>query len=813
MQVICAHSKAMDKNIERGWEQWLQHVSPFCQSNGRFVLNCPRVCDSNLHVTTKSKTVVRCIVLDTLVPLIAKGESGQADVSAMCAALADHLQMVAESSTERDLVLNETLSTLQTVCWSMLGLMRHDDPNNYIAAVNEISESRGQGARFILRNSIMQNDFWRKLQSAFLTACTAAVSITPQIEESIGRLRGSDEVDMEGTVRNVILWRDMLRPGATAALERALLARCSLIINAVERDGTANAETKIGTLQALKTSLDNLALAPVTSSLATAGISAEPVKILSADLEKRAAAISTRASEEAFARVLDIDINKSTTDDMTNVMNVLSNRKKGDVNEAQLAKLNKMAESLLTFLCKVLAQMCERGFPQQHFECYKTLVDYLDLSPDGVTLVGHYAELIDEFNQSQSSYQEVSAWAAADTGGRYSAKLHNGLKKAREMTVSMTSMPTGGTGHPAALESSVVNRIAKFLKEVSCAAKVSCEATLHDACNSVKAFIGGTRSGTSWKEHVPGDVAWGTLISAADPLIKGEVATELASNFKKLLQDRSTSLVTHVPESEAFFVRFMCSLSPTLNLRSSSRVRKAFERGGKCPNKKSLLQNVFHAFLAYCAVLCCDSSFRPNPREGLLKPKNIVKTVLTILPWTLGVRPRRKGAGKKLPLYLMCQELKKAEQTAELYSVHIEGADLARDTASKASATISEAMLLGALSCQKTARAAKKRKIQSSLDKISAWSTQLQSDVQSLVHKQNPGIQKVVLPRHALVASRCVVRVGSCTMALGRLLTNPSPKNASSISFHHPVESRILDVSCLEAAFCGSEETSLALCT
>eukprot|EP00971_Amphidinium_carterae_P009739 192088-Amphidinium_carterae.1 len=56
--------------------------------------------------------------------------------------------------------------------------------------------------------------------------------------------------------------------------------------------------------------------------------------------------------------------------------------------------------------------------------------------------------------------------------------------------------------------------------------------------------------------------------------------------------------------------------------------------------------------------------------------------------------------------------------------------------AAQGSATISEAMLVGCLEDHKLGRVAKRRKIQSSLDKIEGWAQTLKTDVQGLVHKK-----------------------------------------------------------------------------
>ena len=84
----------------------------------------------------------------------------------------------------------------------------------------------------------------------------------------------------------------------------------------------------------------------------------------------------------------------------------------------------------------------------------------------------------------------------------------------------------------------------------------------------------------------------------------------------------------------------------------------------------------------------------------------------------------------------MTQVLQRAEQTQQLYSVTVKKVSEAREVGARGGATISEALLIGALTDEKLSRAAKARKIQTQLDKVTSWSGSLHQDVRALVHKK-----------------------------------------------------------------------------
>ena len=82
------------------------------------------------------------------------------------------------------------------------------------------------------------------------------------------------------------------------------------------------------------------------------------------------------------------------------------------------------------------------------------------------------------------------------------------------------------------------------------------------------------------------------------------------------------------------------------------------------------------------------------------------------------------------------QVVQRAERTQQLYAITVKNLEESREVGARGGATISEALLLGALQDEKLGRQAKARKIQSQLDKMTSWTSSLHNDVRALVHKK-----------------------------------------------------------------------------
>eukprot|EP00971_Amphidinium_carterae_P162719 3226264-Amphidinium_carterae.2 len=82
-EVITSHAKGMVKENAAQCRAWIEVVSPFVASPQQFRLAGPRLVDSVLASTARGKIAVRCIVLDGLVPLVAKGADGQSQVETL----------------------------------------------------------------------------------------------------------------------------------------------------------------------------------------------------------------------------------------------------------------------------------------------------------------------------------------------------------------------------------------------------------------------------------------------------------------------------------------------------------------------------------------------------------------------------------------------------------------------------------------------------------------------------------------------------------------------------------------------------------
>eukprot|EP00971_Amphidinium_carterae_P220408 4375490-Amphidinium_carterae.1 len=436
-----------------------------------------------------------------------------------------------------------------TVCLAMLGMVRNDDPNQYVAAVREIADSGGQGARFILRNSLLQNDHWKKLQALFLSSLSASASIDPQMQSTIRNLRSDAPVDLMETVKNIIRWRDMLRPGATSALETALLDRCAAVADTADSNAELTSETKVATLSSVQTVIAVWVAAPLSQSLANAGLDMTTAKSLQERLTARAATLATAASEAKFLAALNTDISQANATSFASIVTVLDSRGKESLSQDQVAKLEAMRTQ---FLAAMVADIKKRSDPSKEpmalfdnvFECYKAIVVFLGEGLCGVDLIAHYHSMCNEYRTAKGNYKDASAWVQGDTSGKLSASLQSKLEKAKGLAreVNPSSTDTSDVEiatHTQALEASVAQALGKWLKTIAAFAKDEQERVLHDAITSVKEVVGGTRSG-SWKAEMAEDATWMSVVSAAQPLLAGEVATELGNRFKKLLQDGCT---------------------------------------------------------------------------------------------------------------------------------------------------------------------------------------------------------------------------------------------------------------------------------
>eukprot|EP00971_Amphidinium_carterae_P329301 6461641-Amphidinium_carterae.1 len=353
------------------------------------------------------------------------------------------------------------------------------------------------------------------------------------------------------TVKNIITWRDLLRPGATATLETALLDRCVAVANTAENNAELASETKVATLGSVQNVIAVWAAAPLSRSLESAGLDMTRAKNLQAELVARAAKLAAAASEAKFLSALNTDISKADASSFASIVTVLDSRAKDSLSAEQVEKLEKMEKGLFQAMVADIKKCSDpRKLPMalfdSFFECYKAIVVFLGEDLCGVDLIAHYHRMCNEYRTTKGNYADVSAWVEADTSGKLSASLQSKLDNAKDLAGKMHPSSSKesdkeAAAHARALESSVGQTLGKWLKEVAAFAKEKQERVLLDVRTSVNEVVGGTRSG-SWKAEMGEDAAWGSVVTAAQPLLTGEVATELGNRFKQLLQDGSLQM-------------------------------------------------------------------------------------------------------------------------------------------------------------------------------------------------------------------------------------------------------------------------------
>ena len=539
-QVLTVHARTMAKESSDDVAAFIDMISPFAIPAGNgFKLLSPRVVDSCLTSADRGKACVRSVVLDSIVPWLAKGESSVGKVDVLCTEWQAHLEAVRSKGQMKDLVLAELLEALSAITKGLLGLLRSDDPAPYTEAVHQIIDSRGSGARFILKNAIVQNPWWKKLQGAFLTAASAAVSVTPEMNSLTEKLKEQEHQlsssELEEAVKKALLWRDVLRAGATSSLEKALLLRLQEEASKAKNAGETLLQQE--QLEGVHATLSVWLKSPLSQSLQLAGL--QDIHDLATSLKKQVQEnldeVQNAAKEEALTEKLEeLNFDQGPTCEMLQgAVTVLKGRTAENLSEKQSMKIREIADNLQGFLTTDFSTLTLSDSVPSSLQLLQSISEILkeDSLIECLHVFRSFQPLVEEYKTVQKDYPGIADLFHADIGGRFSSSIAEKLGALQSLKIQeQVSKQLVKT-----LTKEVAVPVEARMKELAQHSAREMETEVAKAAANVEKICGGCRGGKSWKATVLDDtVAWNSVVVAAKPLIDAEVGAELTAAFKAL---------------------------------------------------------------------------------------------------------------------------------------------------------------------------------------------------------------------------------------------------------------------------------------
>ena len=541
-QVLIMHARTMPKETSSDLAAFIETMSPFVEPvTDDFKLLSPRLSNSSLTSADRGRVCVRAVVLDSIVPWIGAGEVSAFKVDMMCTAWQEHLISVQEKGSIKDVVLEELLDLLRAITKGLLGLLGSDDPSKYTQSVHQIIDSRGSGARFILKNAIVQNSWWKQLQGSFMTAATASETVTPEMKMMIEKLKEEEHKmsteALQDSAKKILMWRDMLRAGATACLEKAFLSRLRKEAESARQEGDSNLQQQH--LSGLHEVL-MLWLAPVLSqSLVLAGLNeiVGTAKTLMTEVKGALDEVATAVQEEALTEKLAaVKFAKSPTPEMLQgALTVLAERSLDTLKPAHVQRLWEMSDMLQTFVINNYTALDMSEVLPSTLQLLKTIADILEdeANTECLLLLNRFRPLVEQYSNVKQMYPGLEALYVADTGGRISASI------AKEVGELKSLEPNSADAKKIVntLSKEVVVPVEVLMKELAGHSQAAMEAEVAKATADVEKICGGCKAGRSWKATVLDEnVAWNSVLVAAKPLLTGEVSAELTTAFKALQQ-------------------------------------------------------------------------------------------------------------------------------------------------------------------------------------------------------------------------------------------------------------------------------------
>ena len=152
----------------------------------------PKFAQNNLDEVKLCQVAMKAIILERLVPLVAKGADGRAEVLSVAKAMR---QVVSGNKRpEASLVFSAYLSELDLIACAILGVLGEAihglTAEGVLQKVQSVVKDSGkEGYKFIFRKALEQSSFWKGEVAKYMESAVAVATLVPELESLHTNLR------------------------------------------------------------------------------------------------------------------------------------------------------------------------------------------------------------------------------------------------------------------------------------------------------------------------------------------------------------------------------------------------------------------------------------------------------------------------------------------------------------------------------------------------------------------------------------------------------------------------------------------------
>ena len=175
----------------------------------------PQLASIELKVPDMCRTFISVTMTYLLSPLVLQGEAKKDIVLCLCQNLSKECTL---ASNETDILLQNALEDVGSTAKALVALL---DPASTDAGqlLEELTKAK-KGAKQLLKQSLLQSDFWRERELAVRKCEVAMTSLSPKLKELEEKLQKEpgDEARLKEALTMLPKFQACLRPGAADGL-------------------------------------------------------------------------------------------------------------------------------------------------------------------------------------------------------------------------------------------------------------------------------------------------------------------------------------------------------------------------------------------------------------------------------------------------------------------------------------------------------------------------------------------------------------------------------------------------------------------
>ena len=489
---------------------------------------------------TELGTLIGKLVLESLLPLIAAGESQTQRTSTFCRTVRAAMCPRRYKCAILKAAIGEAAKMVACV------LMLADRTAEVdLEALGLVFGSR-TGNKLLLRQALQQNVWYRCQEAHVRSTHSATKTLLPEmlrVKELLSKESSQENIDL--AISQLPAWRNSMRPGMTADLEGELRKALSERLEALTASGS------VAELKTFHASADTLAQCAITADLKKNHLQNDTFSEIAA---KAFSITSSQEKKNRESRLLDaiqgfVRLSKAwgaegglpalsaASENLHDAISV-SNDHGDDFDESTKVQCTNVGSSVAGALQTTLLSAAEQADSQAYMAVASVLLNickFLEVPAFGVLQTHHrLAELL--LQVREKLLKALSQGMGVAEISRAGMELLTCEKECASQKTDESSCEAAVSNLQGLRDSAKT-----LIEEVSSAVADSTMASVTAAAKKIQDVVGGKAGGKSWKDAIsdPGATySWQDIVVAAEPLLKGDSGS-LVQGFRALKQERA----------------------------------------------------------------------------------------------------------------------------------------------------------------------------------------------------------------------------------------------------------------------------------